>query len=86
MEVPVGFTTREAIAKAKEELNDAMLEIAVHVRYVRMIKAQQKRIEECKELGIPFDGYSDRQLKTARKYWLRNPRRDLLQAVNGALR
>ena len=51
-EVPHGFTTKEAKRQAKEELNEAVLEMLIKVKHKRYLNQAHKRKAECLVLGI----------------------------------
>ena len=47
-EIPYGFTTKEAKRQAKEELNEAVLEMLIKVKHKRYLNQARKRKAECR--------------------------------------
>jgi hypothetical protein len=79
-EVPHGCTTKQAERKAKQELNEAVLEMIVKIKHKRYLEQARLRREACKERNIKDDSYSNAQLKQAARTW-RKATRDRLQLI-----
>jgi hypothetical protein len=76
-EVPHGCTTKEAKWQAKEELNEAVLELLVKVKHKRYLDQARKRRAECLAKDIKDDSYSNAQLKEASRNWRKAARHRL---------
>ena len=76
-EVPHGCTTKLAKRKAKQELNEAVLEMIVRIKHKRYLEQARLRREACKEMNIKDDSYSNAQLKEAARTWRKATRHRL---------
>lgn len=76
-EVPYGCTTMEAKRQAKEEQNEAVLEMLVKVKHQRYVQQARIRRSVCKDIGIPDASHSNAQLKEAVRTWRKATRHRL---------